>query len=137
MKTQTGRIVALLMMSTILLVAVHVVAGNLDPDSAPAPTMRTLDEIYDAVSSSGVKQVIRGIVSISNGVTTATATLPSVIEPSKATISIPEYALDDDPLSKLVQRIMLLNVTSNSITIRRWDSEIGIYLAPYEIVEYK
>jgi len=136
MKKQTSQILVLLVVLLTAFIAVRVMAGNLDPDGAPAPTMKTLDEIYNAVSSVGVKQVIRGTVSISNGVTTATATLPSVINPSKSTVSIPEYALEDASISGYSERIMLVNVTSNSITIRRNDSRTGVYLAPYEIVEY-
>jgi hypothetical protein len=42
----------------VLVFSLLATAGNLDPNGPPAPTMRTLDEIYEAVltNSSGVSQ---------------------------------------------------------------------------------
>jgi hypothetical protein len=53
-KAKTTVVVSLLALAALCVFSLLAMAGNLEPNAPPAPTMKTLNEIYDAVT--GVSQ---------------------------------------------------------------------------------
>jgi hypothetical protein len=50
-QTRTRVVVSVLVLAGLLVFCLYALAGDLEPNAPPAPTMHTLDEVYNAVSS--------------------------------------------------------------------------------------
>lgn len=130
-------------------------AGDLNPPAGPvAPTMKTLDQLSAehaqlaaAIAAipgggGGVKQIIRGVVSVPSGQAEASQSLSATIDPGKS-IAVLSDAVITTPYSGTQSYVSarngacLINLTSTTITIRIDDTApSGIRQVSYQIIEY-
>jgi len=78
MKEEKAKIVVcLLIVASLFGLWNFVIAGALEPSGAPASTMKTLDEIYDAAASVSQREGYIGHFSVSGGSNTVCFTVPA------------------------------------------------------------
>lgn len=76
-KANTTVVVGLLALVGLLLLSLSGQAGNLEPSASPAPTMRTLDEIYDAVTDVSQREGYTQVFDIAASSTVTCFTVPA------------------------------------------------------------
>ncbi len=141
MKAKRNRlIVCLLLLIGLLSLTFFALAGNLDPNDPPGPTMRTLDEIYSqiAASSSPIKQVVRGVADAGINTKQVTAELSATIDPSKSVVLLDEVIAQKWDVTGYPRNgAHLRDLTPTSITIRSdWQNNFA-WTVSYQIIEYK
>ncbi len=98
-------VLALAVLSGILRLAT---AGNLEPNAPPAPTMRTLNEIYDAASGVSQREGYIGHFAVSDGSDAFCFTVPT----GKRFVLLSLVFRYDDP----ARRKAILTVNDNFLT---------------------
>ena len=118
-------------------------AGSLEPYAAPQPTMVTLSEISNQIEmlSSPVKQVVKGVITFEDDITSETQTFTPTVDPNRCVVLISDVVSSELPTTDDNAWLSRTGACLSSLT----DSEITILAEPhpavrnvsYQIIEYK
>lgn len=119
------------------------VAGNLEPDGAPGPTMVTLGQLSEQIQglSSPVNRVVRGVVTIARDAMVATASLPSQVNPDKCVVLLSDSVTTEQRVVTYPDWVArtgaaMVSLTANDITVRVEPLSAQMVVS-YQIIEYK
>ncbi len=119
------------------------VAGNLEPDGAPGPTMVTLGQLSEQIQalSTPVKGVVRGVVTFERDVMATSGTLSRTVDPNKSVVLLSDAVTTerrgaDYPEWAGRTGTVLVSLSANEITIRTEQLPARQQVS-YQIVEYK
>ena len=119
------------------------IAGSLQPDQSPGPTMLTLGDLSQQISSvsSGIDKVVRGVIDFSSsGPVEVTQQLPEMIDPNRCVVSLSDAVAteynDDPEIWRTRNGACLIELTESQITVRIEEQWVAQKVS-YQIIEYK